>query len=87
MNKLNEFTVPTARPLPVIILADVSGSMSTEGKISVLNDAVSEMIIVEHPSGVIEVKLEMEQKGDSLSLKKAGTIRTVRKIMEGFAFY
>lgn len=44
MNKLNDFTVPTARPLPVIILADVSGSMSTEGKIGVLNDAVSEML-------------------------------------------
>jgi uncharacterized protein YegL len=44
MNKLNEFTVPTARPLPVLILADASGSMSANGKIGALNDAVVEML-------------------------------------------
>ena len=44
MSKLKEFTVSTARPLPVIVLADVSGSMSANGKIDALNDAVSEMI-------------------------------------------
>ncbi|HPQ71352.1 MAG TPA: VWA domain-containing protein [bacterium] len=44
MSKLEEFTMATARPLPVIILADVSGSMSVNGKIDILNDAVSEMI-------------------------------------------
>ena len=44
MNQLNDFTVPTARPLPVIVLADVSGSMSVDGKIDALNNAVSEMI-------------------------------------------
>ncbi len=44
MSPLKEFTMSTARPLPVILLADVSGSMSTNGKIDVLNEAVSEMI-------------------------------------------
>ena len=44
MSKLKEFTVSTARPLPVIILADVSGSMTANGKIDALNDAVAEMI-------------------------------------------
>lgn len=44
MNKLSEFTVPTARPLPVLVLADVSGSMAVNGKIETLNDAVAEMI-------------------------------------------
>jgi uncharacterized protein YegL len=44
MTTLKEFTAPTARPLPVIILADVSGSMATEGKIQALNHAVKEMI-------------------------------------------
>lgn len=63
----------------------LKGSVASD--VGITNDAVSEMIIVEHPSGVIEVKLEMEKKGDFVSLKKAGTIRTVRKIMEGFAFY
>lgn len=43
MSKLKEFTASTARPLPVFLLADVSGSMSTNGKIDALNDAVQEM--------------------------------------------
>jgi 2-methylaconitate cis-trans-isomerase PrpF len=63
----------------------LKGSVAAD--VGITNDTVSEMIIIEHPSGVIEVKLEMEKKDDGISLKKAGTIRTVRKIMEGFAFY
>ena len=34
----------SARPLPVIVLADVSGSMGANGKIAALNVAVAEMI-------------------------------------------
>lgn len=44
MSKLKEFTVAKARPLPVIILADVSGSMGADGKINALNMAMKEMI-------------------------------------------
>lgn len=44
MSTLQDFTLPTARPLPVIILADISGSMASDGKIGVLNAAVAEMI-------------------------------------------
>lgn len=44
MSKLKEFTMASARPLPVIVLADVSGSMTINGKIIALNDAISEMI-------------------------------------------
>src|SRR5437763_1821259 len=44
MSRLKEFTVPSARPLPVVLLADVSGSMSADGKIDALNAAVAEML-------------------------------------------
>ncbi|KFA90326.1 vWA domain-containing protein [Archangium violaceum] len=44
MSKLKEFTASTARPLPVILMADVSGSMSTNGKIDTLNAAVKDML-------------------------------------------
>jgi len=44
MSKLKEFTTPHARPLPVILLADVSGSMAADGKIDSMNDAISEML-------------------------------------------
>lgn len=43
--KLKAFAAPKPRPLPVIVLADVSGSMSENGKIDVLNDAIKSMIL------------------------------------------
>lgn len=44
MDNLNELVLQKARPLPVIILADVSGSMAADNKIKVLNDAIKEML-------------------------------------------
>ncbi|MGI2025499.1 vWA domain-containing protein [Shewanella glacialipiscicola] len=41
---INDFVAKSARPLPVIILADVSGSMSADGKIEALNQALKDMI-------------------------------------------
>ena len=41
---LKEYAIPDARPLPVILLLDVSGSMGVDGKIESLNTAVKEMI-------------------------------------------
>jgi uncharacterized protein YegL len=41
---LREFTASAARPLPIILLADVSGSMAAEGKIEALNQSVREML-------------------------------------------
>lgn len=41
---LKEFTQSRPRPLPVIMLADVSGSMSEAGKIEALNQSVDEMV-------------------------------------------
>ena len=44
MTELKDFVIQTARPLPVILLADVSGSMKENGKIDALNEAVANMI-------------------------------------------
>ena len=46
-----------------------------------------EFIIIEHPAGVIEVNIEMKNTDKGLVLDRAGTLRTVRKIMEGYVFY
>lgn len=43
-SQLKEFTTTAARPLPIIILADTSGSMAAEGKINALNQAMREML-------------------------------------------
>lgn len=43
-SQLKEFISSAARPLPVILLADVSGSMAAEGKIEALNQSVREML-------------------------------------------
>lgn len=44
MANLAEFTFNQARPLPVIVLADVSGSMADDSKIQILNQSIAEMI-------------------------------------------
>lgn len=41
---MQQFAAATARPLPVIILADISGSMSVDGKIGALNSALKDML-------------------------------------------
>jgi len=41
---LKKFAVAKARVLPVIILADTSGSMSVDGKIANLNEAIQNMV-------------------------------------------
>ena len=44
MNKLKDFSISTPRMMPVIILADISGSMTVHGKLETLNRAIAEMI-------------------------------------------
>lgn len=44
MTGLKQFQMNVARPLPVIVLADVSGSMVSDGKIEALNAALRDMI-------------------------------------------
>lgn len=45
MSSLKQFTISAPRPLPVIVLADVSGSMSENGKIQALNASLKDMIV------------------------------------------
>jgi uncharacterized protein YegL len=44
MSKFKQFSANSARKMPVIILANVSGSMEANGKIQTLNRAIAEMI-------------------------------------------
>lgn len=73
MSKLKEFTIAMARPLPVIVLADVSGSMATEGKIDALNTALSEMIaaLAEEDAAHAEIHVAVITFGTKARLHQA----------------
>lgn len=70
MASLKEFTVSSARPLPVVLLADISGSMSVDGKIAALNTAVAEMVaaFAEEEAGAAEVHLAVVTFGGTAAL-------------------
>lgn len=63
----------------------IKGSVASD--VGVTNGKPIEMIVIEHPSGVIEVNIDLEIKGDFINIRKAGTIRTVRKIMKGVVYH
>ena len=44
MTNIDKYTIPPPRMLPVILMADISGSMAVDGKIDALNLAVQQMI-------------------------------------------
>ena len=41
---------------------------------------------IEHPSGTIDVRLQTEGRGQGLRVRRAGIVRTARKIMDGRVF-
>ena len=51
-----------------------------------VNDEPKEKIILEHPSGFIPVMIQVSGEGKDFTVEKAGTLRTARKIMDGFVF-
>jgi len=54
--------------------------------LAVVNNEDSEKIILEHPSGFIPVMITVSGEGDTFNVEKAGTLRTARKIMDGFVY-
>lgn len=70
MRSIKEFTVSAARPLPVVVLADVSGSMGVDGKIEALNLAVREMLssFAQEDQGQAEVHVAVVTFGGTAAL-------------------
>ena len=44
-------------------------------------------IIIKHPSGMIPVEINADYSGAEVEIVTAGTLRTARKLMEGWVFY
>ena len=61
------------------------GTVAAE--IAQVSNASEERIIIEHPSGVIPVEMHVSGKGDDFTVVTAGTLRTARKLMDGFVYY
>ncbi len=59
---------------------------SVAGTVASPESADSGTVRVEHPSGVIEIKLEIEGSGADMQVLRAGLVRTARKIMDGQVF-
>ena len=70
MTSTQDFTVASARPLPVVLMADVSGSMGVDGKIDALNSAVTEMqgAFAEEDDGRAEIHLAVVTFGGTAAL-------------------
>ena len=70
MTSTRDFTVASARPLPVVLMADVSGSMGVDGKIDALNSAVTEMqgAFAEEDDGRAEIHLAVVTFGGTAAL-------------------
>jgi len=82
MNELKNIITHDARPLPVILLADASGSMYSDNKIGILNNAIREMIdsLKDESSLRAEVKFIIITFGGAdsslyCSMKKASEIK------------
>jgi uncharacterized protein YegL len=61
MESLNDFLIQKARPLPVIVAVDRSGSMSTDGKIDALNIALKDFIdsVKDEDSAKAEIQIAL----------------------------
>ena len=55
--------------------------------IAEVSDDPFEKIILEHPSGVIPVNITVQGEGEEFTVLSAGTLRTARKLMDGYVYY
>lgn len=67
MASLNDFIIQKARPLPVVVAVDRSGSMSKNGKIEALNLALKNFVnsLKEEKSDKIEIQVALYSFGGS----------------------
>jgi 2-methylaconitate cis-trans-isomerase PrpF len=51
--------------------------------LALIKGSDSETIVIEHPSGVLEIRLVLSGRGSDMKVERAGIVRTARKIMAG----
>lgn len=89
MTALKEFTISNARSLPVILLADVSGSMSAEGKIEALNQSVRDMLAAFSSNDDLRAEIHIAiitfggQARVHIPLQRAGDVKWMDMVADG----
>lgn len=79
---------PTHAVSGAVCIATAAKAMGTvAADIAKVNDKPFEKMIIEHPSGVIPIQIEVGGERDDFTVVKAGTLRTVRKIMDGQVYF
>lgn len=82
------FLHPTHAVSGAVCIATASKAVGTvAADLANVNTNNFERIIIEHPSGIMPVEIELAGEGEGLTVVKAGTLRTARKIMDGFAYF
>lgn len=71
----------------ICIAAASKAKGTVAADIAQVSDANAERIRIEHPCGFIPVEIEVKGKDNNFTVVKAGTLRTTRKIMDGFVYY
>jgi 4-oxalomesaconate tautomerase len=68
----------------VAAAACLPGSVAHD--VAKLSGTGDERVVIEHPSGTLEIALEIAVNEDYWTVVKAGVVRTARKIMSGFVY-
>lgn len=79
---------PTHAVSGAVCIASASKANGTVASdLAIISKESEEKIVVEHPSGVIPIQLQVSNKNGKFTIVSAGTIRTARKLMDGHVYF
>lgn len=69
----------------ISVASKATGTVASE--IANVSSSAFEKIIVEHPCGEIPIEIEVSGQDSDFTVVKAGTLRTARKLMDGYVYF
>ena len=67
----------------VLGAVSVAVGVTTGGTVAAEWKGDGDMVLIEHPSGTFDVRLELEGEGPETRVRTSGVLRTARKLMDG----
>jgi 2-methylaconitate cis-trans-isomerase PrpF len=87
MVNTGEIAVAESHGLEVVLGAvSVAATLLTEGAAGHRPDITGPRLLIEHPSGVMPVELELEPSGFPPVIRRSGVVRTARMLFDGTVF-